>query len=281
MEFKSIDTLSITECCEQLNLRREDLPEALQYIIEPSERNQLLIEQLQSLLDKDKSAIESCRTIEQYEAYLSSWTDGLYRGYARNRIAQLKAEAEELAFYQENKDSISGCEAYLQKYPKGQFVNEAQSTLVQKKKTRKTRNIILLVLSLIAVGIFAYSNYVPVSYVNVDDNAGLNNLGSEISLDISTDAISSTISAISSEDWIDCRVSGKTLYISANTNPKGERSATITITAHSSFFGSELSDRKQETITVSQETGYASHLSVSNDDIYLTANGGKSSISIP
>jgi len=280
MEFKSIDTLSITECCEQLNLRREDLPEALQYIIEPSERNQLLIEQLQSLLDKDKSAIESCRTIEQYEAYLSSWTDGLYRGYARNRIAQLKAEAEELAFYQENKDSISGCEAYLQKYPKGQFVNEAQSTLVQKKKTRKTRNIILLVLSLIAVGIFAYSNYVPVSYVNVDDNAGLNNLGSEISLDISTDAISSTISAISSEDWIDCRVSGKTLYISANTNPKGERSATITITAHSSFFGSELSDRKQETITVSQETGYASHLSVSNDDIYLTANGGKSSISI-
>ena len=235
---------------------------------------------MQSLLDKDKSAIESCRTIEQYEAYLFSWTDGLYRGYARNRIAQLMAEAEELAFYQENKDSISGCEAYLQKYPKGQFVNEAQSTLVQKKKTRKTRNIILLVLSLIAAGIFAYSNYVPVSYVNVDDNAELNNLGSEISLDISTDAISSTISAISSEDWIDCRVSGKTLYISANTNPKGERSATITITAHSSFFGSELSDRKQETITVSQKTGYASHLSVSNDDIYLTANGGKSSISI-
>lgn len=280
MEFKSIDTLSITECCEQLNLRREDLPEALQNIIEPSEKDELLIEQLQSLLDEDKSVIESCRTIEQYEAYLSSWADGLYRGYARNRIAQLKAEAEELAFYQENKDSISGCEAYLHKYPKGKFVIDAQSTLAQKKKARKTRNIILLVLFLIAAGIFAYSNYVPVSYVNVDDNAELNNLGSEISLGISTDAISSTITATSSEDWIDCRVSGKTLYISANTNPKGERSATITITAHSSFFGSELSDRKQETITVSQETGYASHLSVSNDDIYLTANGGKSSISI-
>ena len=280
MEFKSIDTLSITECCEQLNLRREDLPEALQNIIESSERDELLIEQLQSLLDEDKSVIESCRTIEQYEAYLSSWADGLYRGYARNRIAQLKAEAEELAFYQENKDSISGCEAYLHKYPKGKFVIDAQSTLAQKKKARKTRNIILLVLFLIAAGIFAYSNYVPVSYVNVDDNAELNNLGSEISLGISTDAISSTITATSSEDWIDCRVSGKTLYISANTNPKGERSATITITAHSSFFGSELSDRKQETITVSQETGYASHLSVSNDDIYLTANGGKSSISI-
>lgn len=280
MKFKSIDSLSITECCEQLHLKREDLPEALQNVIEPSERDELLIEQLQSLLDEDMSVIESCRTIEQYEAYLSSWADGLYRGYARNRIAQLKAEAEELAFYQENKDSISGCEAYLHKYPKGKFVIDAQSSLSQKKKARKTRNIILLVLFLIAAGIFAYSNYVPVSYVNVDDNAELNNLGSEISLGISTDAISSTITATSSEDWIDYRVSGKTLYISANTNPKGERSATITITAHSSFFGSELSDRKQETITVSQETGYASHLSVSNDDIYLTANGGKSSISI-
>lgn len=280
MEFKSIDTLSITECCEQLNLRREDLPEALQNIIEPSERDELLIEQLQSLLDEDKSVIESCRTIEQYETYLSSWADGLYRGYARNRIAQLKAEAEELAFYQENKDSISGCEAYLHKYPKGKFVIDAQSTLTQKKKARKTRNIILLVLFLIAAGIFAYSNYVPVSYVNVDDSAELNNLGSEISLGISTDAISSTITATSSEDWIDCRVSGKTLYISANTNPNGERSATITITAPSSFFGSELSDRKQETITVLQATGHATHLSVSNDNIYLTANGGKSSVSI-
>lgn len=280
MEFKSIDTLSITECCEQLNLRREDLPEAIQNIIEPSERDQLLIEQLQSLLSADKVAIESCRTIEQYEGYLSTWVDGLYHSHAHTRIAQLKAAAEELAFYQENKDSISGCEAYLQRYPKGKFVSDAQSTLAQKKKARKTRNIILLVLSLIAAGIFAYCNYLPVSYVNVDDNAELNNLGSEISLDISTDAISSTISVTSSEDWIDCRVSGKTLYISANTNPKKERSATITITAHSSFFGSELSDRKQETITVSQETGYASHLSVSNDDVYLTANGGKSSISI-
>ncbi len=280
MEFKSIDTLSITECCEQLNLRREDLPEVLQDVIEPSERDQLLIEQLQSLLNEDKVAIESCRTIEQYEEYLSTWVDGLYHSHARTRIAQLKAEAEELSFYQENKDNISGCEAYLQKYPKGKFVSDAQSILVQKKKARKTRNIILLVLLLIAAGIFAYSNYVPVSYVNVDDYAELNNLGSEISLSISTDAISSAVSATSSEDWIDCRVSGKTLYISANINSKGERSATITVTAYSSFFGSELSDKRQTTITISQETGYATHLSVSNDDIYLTANGGKESVTI-
>lgn len=280
MEFKSIDNLSITECCEQLNLRREDLPEALHNIIEPSERDQLLIEQLQSLLDDDKLAIESCRTIAQYEGYLSTWVDGLYHNRARTRIAQLKAEAEELAFYQNNKDSISGCKAYLSKYPKGKFVNDVESLLAQLKRTRKTRNIIIFIILLIVAGIFAYFNYVPVSYVDVDDNVELNNLGDEINFSIGTDAISSTISAIPSEDWIDCRVSGNTLYVSAKANPKGERSATITIKAHSSFFGNKLSDSKQTTITVSQETGYASHLSVSNDVIYLTANGGKSTVSI-
>lgn len=94
MKIKSINTLSITECCEELNLRREDLPKALQNIIEPSERDELLIEQLQSLLDDDKSAIESCRTIEQYEGYLSTWVDGLYHDYARTKISQLKAASK-------------------------------------------------------------------------------------------------------------------------------------------------------------------------------------------
>ena len=91
MEIKSINTLSITECCEQLNIRRDDLPKALQDIIVLSERERLLIDQLQFLLDNDKSAIESCRTIEQYEGYLSTWVDGLYHDYARTKITQLKA----------------------------------------------------------------------------------------------------------------------------------------------------------------------------------------------
>lgn len=283
MKFKNIDSLSITECCELLNLRREDLPEAIQELNAPTEKSQLLIDRLNSLLSEDKSAIESCRTIEQYENYLSTWVDGLYHGYAQSRIARLKAEADELAFYKNNKDSISGCEAYLQQYPKGRFVNEVQSLLAQKKKSKRKRNVIifiLLTLLLIAACIFAYSNYVPVSYVNVDENVKLNNLGSEVSLSILTDAIGSTISATSSDDRIYCWVSGKTLYVSGENNPNEEIYATITITAHSSFLGSKLSDRKQATIAVSQETGYATYLDVSNDDIYFSANGGKESVTI-
>ena len=272
MEYKKIDDLSISECCAELNIESQHLPAILETISGPQE----IVDRLRCLVDADMSAFQSCSTIEQYERYLALWTDGLHRGKATQRVAQLKVQAEELAFYQENKDSISGCEAYLQKYPNGKYVSDIQSILDQKKNARKTRNIVLLVLLLIAAGIFAYSNYVPVSYVNVDDNAELNNLGSEISLGISTDAISSTITATSSEDWIDCRVSGKTLYISANTNTKGERSATVTITAHSSFFGSKLSDRKQETITVSQETeGTARWI-----DLYLSTSGEAISIEI-
>ena len=280
MEFKNIDALNITECCEQLCIKREDLPEALQDLIVLSERDKLLLERLQSLLNEDKSAIESCRTIEQYERYLSTWVDGLNHGYARARISQLKSDAEEHAFYDSNKASISGCEAYLRKYPKGKFVIDAQSTLAQKKMARKTRNIILLVLLLIAAGIFAYSHYVPVSYVYVDDNAELNNLGSEISLDISTDAISSTISATSSEDWVHCRVSGKNLYISALENPNKERCATITITAHSSFFGDELSENKSTKITITQVTGHATRLSLSKNEENLSYTAVTSIISI-
>lgn len=145
MKFKSIDSLSISECCEQLNLRREDLPEALKNFNEPTTREQLLIARLESLISEEKSVIELCRTIEQYESYLSIWVDGLYHDYAQTKIAQLKAEAEELAFYKSNKDSISGIKAYLQKYPKGRFVKELQSLLIQKKKSRKKRSVIILI----------------------------------------------------------------------------------------------------------------------------------------
>ena len=158
----------------------------------------------------------------------------------------------------------------------------AGNELIHKRKIKRKNSggIILLIILLLGIVWLCWSNYTPVTYLQVEESLSIPNEGTSIEIELSTDAISSSISASSSEDWIDCRVSGKTLYISANTNSKKERSASVTITAYSSFFGSELSDRKQTTITVSQETGYASYLRVSNDDIYLTAKGGKSSISI-
>lgn len=158
----------------------------------------------------------------------------------------------------------------------------AENGLIHKRKIKRKNSggIILLIILLLGIVWYCWSNYTPVTYLQVEESLSIPNEGTSVEIELSTDAISSSISASSSEDWIDCRVSGKTLHIFANTNSQKERSAIITISAHSSFFGNELSDRKQTTITVSQETGYASYLRVSNDEVYLSANGGKSSISV-
>lgn len=172
-------------------------------------------------------------------------------------------------------------EIYYLKHSSSKEEN-AENEIIHKRKIKRKNSggIILLIILLLGIVWYCWSNYTPVTYLQVEGSLSIPNEGTSIEIELSTDAISPSISASSSEDWIDCRVSGKTLYISADTNPKGERSAIVTITAHSSFFGNELSDRKQETITISQETGYASYLSVSNDDVYLTAVGGNESLTV-
>lgn len=276
MEFKSIDTLSITECCEQLNLRREDLPEALQEVIEPSERDQLLIEQLRSLLDEDKLAIESCRTIEHYEAYLTSWADGLYRGYARNRITQLKAEAEELAFYQKNKNSISGCESYLQKYPKGEFIQVAKVNLANKKKARKMRNIILLIIAIVIAIVICLINYCPVSYLDVSEGVSFGKRGGNKTVSISTDAKYRNIDVQESSDWISVDRDGESWSINVIPNTVDDKTGYITINAYSSFFGKRFNCISRK-IAVTQDSGLPTYLKTNTSEISFDKYGNCSS----
>ena len=145
MIFKEIDKLSIRECCDELNIEIQQLPKILENI----SGSQDIIDRLKLLLDADMSAFRLCSTIEQFEKYLELWIDGLHRSEAAQRVAQLKAQAEELAFYKTNQNSISGLESYIKKYPSGRFIQEAKGSLANKKKTRKIRNIILLILLLI------------------------------------------------------------------------------------------------------------------------------------
>ena len=95
MEYKKIDELSISECCAELNIESQQLPTILENISGPQE----IVDRLKSLVDADMSAFKSCSTIEQFEKYLELWIDGLHRSEASQRVAQLKAQAEELAFY--------------------------------------------------------------------------------------------------------------------------------------------------------------------------------------
>lgn len=276
MECKSIDTLSIAECCEQLNLRREELPEALQNIIDPSEGDELLIGRLQSLLDEDKSAFESCRTIEQYERYLSSWADGLHRSKAAQRVAQLNAEAEELAFYKTNQNSISGLESYIKKYPNGRFIQEAKGSLANKKKARKIRNIILLIIAIVIAIVVCLINYFPVSYLDVSGDVSLGKRGGNKTITISTDANDINIDVQESSNWIDVNRDGGTLSINVVPNTDDEKSAYITVNTYSSFFGKKF-NCISKTIKVCQSSGLPTYLKTNTSEISFDKYGNCSS----
>ena len=56
MRIKKVESLSISECCKFLKIRRKYLPEAIRCINEPTKSDLLVIARLESLLVEDKSA---------------------------------------------------------------------------------------------------------------------------------------------------------------------------------------------------------------------------------
>ncbi len=88
MQFKNIDSLSITECCEHLNIKKEDLPKALQGLNKTTELDRLVIARLNLLLNEDETAFKSCHSIEEYKRYCAIWTDGLYNTKAAQIIRE-------------------------------------------------------------------------------------------------------------------------------------------------------------------------------------------------
>lgn len=169
MEFKNINSFSITECCEYLRINRENLPSIVEKLDITTKRERLLLERLKTLLKEDCMFFQNCKTVSEYENYLSVWVDGVWRKQAQEEIVRLNAESEELDCYNKNKGSISGCKAYLRKYPNGRFISEIKSTLNRKKRKRKTRNISILILA-IFIAVFYLFNYEQASYLDLTRN---------------------------------------------------------------------------------------------------------------
>ena len=220
MEYKKIDELSISECCAELNIESLQLPTILENISGPQE----IVDRLKSLVDADMSAFKSCSTIEQFEKYLELWIDGLHRSEAAQRVAQLKAQAKELAFYKTNQNSISGLESYIKKYPNGRFIQEAKGSLANKKKARKIRNIILLIIAIVIAIVVCLINYFPVSHLDVSGDVSLGKRGGNKTITISTDANDINIDVQESSNWIDVNRDGGTLSINVVPNTDEERS---------------------------------------------------------
>lgn len=276
-KIKKIDTLSVTDCCEQLNLKREDLPNDLHAFNGTSEIEKLVVDRLYHLLEADESTFQSCSTIEQYENYLVSFSDGLYRDDATQKILELKAIAEEIAFYQSNKDSISGCETYLKKYPDGKFVEEVEQILSSKKKKRIIRNFILFFLFLGFVVIISWANYSPVSFLDVSKDVSLGKRGGIETVSISTDADYQNVEVRESSDWMNVSRNNESLSISVEPNKKAERVATITIEVYSSFLGYQF-NCISKTIIIKQKSGLPTFLRTNLSEVNFDKYG-KSSLS--
>ena len=272
MEYKKIDELSISECCAELNIESQQLPTILENISGPQE----IVDRLKSLVDADMSAFKSCSTIEQFEKYLELWIDGLHRSEAAQRVAQLKAQAEELAFYKTNQNSISGLESYIKKYPNGRFIQEAKGSLANKKKARKIRNIILLIIAIVIAIVVCLINYFPVSYLDVSGDVSLGKRGGNKTITISTDANDINIDVQESSNWIDVNRDGGTLSINVVPNTDDERSAYITVNTYSSFFGKQF-NCISKTIKVTQSSGLPTYLKTNTSEISFDKYGNCSS----
>ena len=272
MEYKKIDELSISECCAELNIESHQLPTILENISGPQE----IVDRLKSLVDADMSAFKSCSTIEQFEKYLELWIDGLHRSEAAQRVAQLKAQAEELAFYKTNQNSISGLESYIKKYPNGRFIQEAKGSLANKKKARKIHNIILLIIAIVIAIVVCLINYFPVSYLDVSGDASLGKRGGNKTITISTDANDINIDVLESSNWIDVNRAGGTLSINVVPNTDDERSAYITVNTYSSFFGKKFNCISKK-IKVSQSSGLPTYLKTNTSKISFDKYGNCSS----
>ena len=272
MEYKKIDELSISECCAELNIEKQQLPAILENIGGPQE----IVDRLRLLVDADISTFNSCSTLEQYERYLASWTDGLHREKAAQRVAQLKAEAEELDFYRTNRNSIVGLKSYINLYPDGKFTQEAKISLTRKKKTRKIRNIILIIITVIITIFVCLINYSPISYLNISENLSFGKRGGNKQITISTDAVNSNIQVQEFSDWISINRDGKTLSIKVTPNTNHEKSTYITVNAYSSFFGKQF-NCISKTIKISQSSGLPSYLKTNLSEVIFDKYGNSSS----
>lgn len=272
MEYKKIDELSISECCAELNIESQQLPTILENISGPQE----IVDRLKSLVDADMSAFKSCSTIEQFEKYLELWIDGLHRSEASQRVAQLKAQAEELAFYKTNQNSISGLESYIKKYPNGRFIQEAKGSLANKKKARKMRNIILLIIAIVIAIVICLINYCPVSYLDVSEGVSFGKRGGNKTVSISTDAKYRNIDVQESSDWISVDRDGESWSINVIPNTVDDKTGYITINAYSSFFGKRFNCISRK-IAVTQDSGLPTYLKTNTSEISFDKYGNCSS----
>ena len=278
MEFKSIDQLTINDCCNHLSISRDLLKQA---VVATKGNSSILYERvfdgqtlngvkeeiarrLISLLIEDRRIFLSCQTgAITYEQYLSISNDGLWHNEASKRIKEIKDQQEEKEYYRRNQHTIEGLERYLYKYPQGIFSQTVRKSLNDKKRNRVVKLITICTVVFIAIFVLCYINYHSSSYISSDNDVAFGKKGGTATCDISTDAISKNVQAYVAEDWIKATIGNGTLVIKTSPNHGDSRNATVHLYAYTTLFGINLW-KKEFNVSVKEESGLSTFLTVSN-----------------
>ena len=278
MEFKSIDQLTINDCCNHLSISRDLLKQA---VVATKGNSSLLYDRvfdglpltgvkeeiarrLISLLIEDRQAFLSCQTgAITYEQYLSISNDGLWRSEASKRIKEIKDQQEEKEYYRINQHTIAGLEGYLHKYPHGIFSQTVRKSLNDKKRNRVVKLITICTVVCIAIFVLCYINYHSSSYISSDNDVAFGKKGGTTTCNISTDAISENIQAYVAEDWIKATIENGSLVIKTSPNHGDSRNAIVHLNAYTTLFGINLW-KKEFNVSVKEESGLSTFLTVSN-----------------
>lgn len=283
MKFEKIDDLRITDCLDILGIdifavksivnSYNDFSGFHQSLYEncqngDDETTKLIINRLSELLYNDKESYSLCNCKADYQNYLSEWEDGLWREEAESAVKRIEESECERKYYESHKNTIAELKTYIDKYPKGKYVNSARQLLDDKLNKRKKLTYSIVAIALIVVAVVCYLNYHSVSYLNSIDDISCGKRGGDISFTISTDAISENIRLIESEDWIGITKDGYNCIVSISPNHDSSKKASITVCAYTTFFGIKLNE-KEINFNVDQSSGVASFLAVNDYDIHF------------
>ena len=282
MEFKSIDSLNITECCELLNLDRIDLPTAVQNLATPSEIEQRLI----LLIDADRSAFQRCVTINDFDNYLRTWPDGFWRDEANKTKMQLLHIKDDDDFFKLHGSTKSGCKKYLSKFPNGKHKMEAEELIKTIKK--QTRWFLFILFALLAL--LLYLSYSPARYYlsNSDrrfhlitscyadsrQTKNVSKLGGSISI-VTLSSKNEKWDYTSTNAWAKAiKYDGK-IELIIDKNEVGKRSAIVKIKIYDTLLWGAIATSNYETITVEivQESGLATYFNIDKDELSLPKEG--------
>lgn len=270
--FKSVEELSLKSCYNFLS-SEENREHTLYPAI--AERYQ---EMLQDLEKQDASDYAACKTIDNYNAYIKKFSDNSIAPYYKAKHIFEANNAIEDLFWNTHKKSVGGCKEYLSRYPKGKYANIANNRIGSSKKTKW----LVLGIVLIVLVITFFIGYKPVNSLSVSESSlSFGKWGGPESVSVSTNVSSNAVDmhCLGSGFSIDGGY-GHEFKVSAEPNEGDIRTGNVKVTAYATLYGMRIGSGESASIILSQESGLASYLHVSQTSISVAKQGASYQITV-